>query len=107
MGVLEELREIGVSRGDLVALVAVPEVGLALATSGRSVARARCVSDALAGVVRDVETALRPRWVMWSNATAITLVEAGVRVATALGHRRGPPAALRRLARRIRHGCGR
>src|SRR5207244_1879445 len=35
-----------------------------------------------ANVVRRAEEALRPRWVMWSNATAVALVDAGVRVAT-------------------------
>jgi DNA polymerase-1 len=33
-------------------------------------------------VVRFVEDALRPRWVLWSNDTAATLVLAGVRIAT-------------------------
>ena len=82
MGVQEELREIGVSRGDLVALVVGPETGFAMATPAGGV-RLACGVDEAANVVRCVDEALRPRWVMWSNATAITLVEAGMRVATA------------------------
>ncbi len=75
-----ELRGKGVGRGDLVALVLAPGTGLALAT----VDRMTCVAatDDPVAVVRGVEEALRPRWVMWSNATAVALVEAGVRVAT-------------------------
>ena len=36
----------------------------------------------LAPAVAAVEDALRPRWVLWSNDTAINLIRAGVRVAT-------------------------
>jgi DNA polymerase I len=81
MGALEQLRAIGVARGDLVAMVAAADVGVAMATN----AGTACVGaiDDFAGTVHEVEEALRPRWVMWSNATAIALVEAGVRVATA------------------------
>jgi DNA polymerase-1 len=35
-----------------------------------------------AAVVKLVEDALRPRWVWWSNETAVPLIRAGVRVAT-------------------------
>jgi DNA polymerase-1 len=38
-------------------------------------------ADDPAPVVRAVEEALAPRWVMWSGETALTLVRAGVRVA--------------------------
>jgi DNA polymerase family A len=75
-----ELRAKGVGRGDLVALVIAPDVGLALATADGSIFTTP--TDAPAPLVRELEDALRPRWVMWSNATAIQLVEAGVRVAT-------------------------
>ncbi len=85
MDVLEELREHGVGRGDLVALVVAPEVGVAMATPAGSWCVSAVVEDP-AIVVRRVEEALRPRWVMWSNATAAPLVDAGrevgVRVAT-------------------------
>jgi DNA polymerase-1 len=80
--VLEQLRTGGVARGDLVALVLAPGVGVALATPRDEV----CVPADVeypATVVRRVEDALRPRWAMWSNATAAELVESGVRVATA------------------------
>lgn len=81
MGVLEELRESGVARGDLVALVVAPEVGVAMATPAGTLCVSAAVDDP-ASVVRCVEQALRPRWVIWSNATAVPLVDAGVRVAT-------------------------
>ena len=82
MGALEELRAVGAARGDLVAVVAAPGAGIALATRAGSV----CVPFAVAApadVVRSIEEALRPRWVMWSNETAIAFVEEGVRLATA------------------------
>src|SRR6476660_5579147 len=82
MGALEELRAVGAARGDLVAVVAAPGVGIAMATGAGSV----CVPFAVAApadVVRSVEDVLRPRWVMWSNETAIAFVEEGVRLATA------------------------
>jgi len=39
-------------------------------------------TDDAVAAVRLVEHVLRPRWIWWSNDTATTLVEAGVRVAT-------------------------
>ena len=62
------------------ALVFDPTVGLGVATVGGSWWLAG------AGVSRDVgqvEEALRPRWVLWSNEAAVDLGKAGVRVATA------------------------
>jgi DNA polymerase-1 len=82
MGALEELRATGIARGDLVAVVAAPGVGVALATASGAV-RVSSGAEDPAEVVRRVEEALRPRWVMWSNVAAIAFVEAGVRVATA------------------------
>jgi DNA polymerase-1 len=76
-----ELRRHGVGRGDLVALVIAPGIGVALATPATQLGVAASVDDP-AAVVRRVEHELRPRWVMWSNATARILVDAGVRVAT-------------------------
>ena len=80
MGAVEELRATGTARGDLVAVVAAAGVGVAMATTAGSI---RVAGDDFASVVRAVEDGLRPRWVMWSNATAVTFVEAGVRIATA------------------------
>ena len=76
-----QLLENGITRGDSVALVVAPGTGLAFAdaTATTSVAEP---SDDPARVVQRVEAELRPRWVMWSNATAAQLVGAGVRVAT-------------------------
>ena len=81
-GVVEELQALGVGRGDLVALALVPAVGVAIATSAGGTFVAATDRDPFA-VVNVVEDTLRPRWVMWSNATAIALVTAGVRIATA------------------------
>ena len=78
---LDDLRRSGVARGDLVALVVAPDVGVGLATPAGSLSVPAAADDAVA-VVRSVEEELRPRWVMWSNATAIALVEGGLRVAT-------------------------
>jgi DNA polymerase family A len=64
-----------------VAVAVVPDIGIGLATMARSLA-VPAADDEQATVVRNLEHALRPRWVWWSNETAATLVRAGVRVAT-------------------------
>ncbi|MGO9876719.1 MAG: DNA polymerase [Acidimicrobiia bacterium] len=79
---VEQLRASGVGHGDLVALVFASGVGVAMVTTGRSFSVPAAVADPV-NVVAEVERELRPRWVMWSNATAAALVDAGVRVATA------------------------
>jgi len=79
---VDQLRASGVGHGDLVALAFAPGVGVAMATTGRSCSVPAAVADPV-NVVRDVERELRPRWVMWSHATAVALVDDGVRVATA------------------------
>lgn len=79
--VTDELRRIGVARGALVALTFAPDVGLGLATVGAAWSLPVGVDDP-ASVVRAVEDELRPRWVLWSNETAVALVRQGVRVAT-------------------------
>ena len=81
MDPVTELRENGVARGDLVGLVVAPAIGVALAGPTATTFVAAALESA-ARVVERVEAALRPRWVMWSNATAAPLVEAGVRIAT-------------------------
>ena len=69
----------GIGRGAAVALVAAPEVGVAMATAdGFSWAGG---PEQLV-LVAEVDLVLRPRWVMWSNETAAALVGAGIRVAT-------------------------
>ncbi len=78
---LQSLREHGVARGDLVAIAIAPEIGVALVTRHGTVRVPAAVDDPTT-VVQHLEEQLRPRWVMWSNATALVLVEAGVRVAT-------------------------
>ena len=78
--VVEELCRAGVVRGDLVGLAVAPRVGLGMATTGK-MSVARGIEDPSV-VVRLVEDALRPRWVLWSNDTTATLLRAGVRIAT-------------------------
>lgn len=80
-GAFDELRRLGVARGDLVALVVAADVGVGLATPAGRLSVSAAV-DGCVDVVRSIEAELRPRWVMWSNATAIALVEDGLRVAT-------------------------
>jgi DNA polymerase-1 len=85
--VVEELRRAGVARGQLLGLAIAPGVGvglgvgLATAAGGSQLGVPATAVDPVA-VVAAVEDALRPRWVWWSSASAVPLVEGGVRVAT-------------------------
>ena len=76
-----ELRRAGVTRGDLVGLAVAGGVGLGLAAAG-GVGSLSLAADDPSKTLRHIEQALRPRWVLWSNDTAATLVRAGVRIAT-------------------------
>ena len=71
------LRQAGVSRGDLVALVISPalELGLAAGASSWTV-------PGVAAEIGRADEELRPRWVLWSGQTAARLADAGVRLAT-------------------------
>jgi DNA polymerase family A len=80
--IVDELRAAGVGPGDLVAVAVADGVGLGLALPGAEWSRALSDGDDPGRVVADVEAALAPRWVVWSNATTLALVQAGVRVAT-------------------------
>ena len=81
--VLAELGAAGVARGSLVGVAVAPAVGVGLATAdGRRTWAVGVAADDPVGVVRTIEDALRPRWVMWSGATAGALVAGGLRVAT-------------------------
>jgi DNA polymerase-1 len=83
-GILDALSAAGVVRGDRVALVINPGVGLGVAAAGAVWSlRDLAAEGSPLKIVAAVEAALRPRWVMWSNATALTLARTGVRVATA------------------------
>ncbi len=77
-----ELERLGVARGDLVGLALAPDVGLAMVTR-RGAVVARDATPDLIAAVGAVEAALRPRWVIWSNAAVAPLVRGNVRVATA------------------------
>jgi DNA polymerase-1 len=76
------LRQAGVNRGDLVALVISPTLGLGLATADRAWPVAPEAGPGLAAGVGRADEALRPRWVLWSGQTAARLVADGVRLAT-------------------------
>jgi DNA polymerase-1 len=71
-----------VNRGDLVALVISPTLGLGLATADRAWPVAPEAGPGLAAGVGRADEALRPRWVLWSGQTAARLVADGVRLAT-------------------------
>jgi DNA polymerase-1 len=84
---VDELRQAGVGRGDLVGLAVAPGVGLAMAPSRQAAAShpSRSLSLDVEDPAREVglvDEAIRPRWVLWSNTTAEALVRAGVRIAT-------------------------
>lgn len=79
--VVVELRRAGVARGDLVGLAVAEGVGLGLAAARASGSFSIAVEDPSLPV-RVVEEALRPRWVLWSNDTAATLIGGGLRIAT-------------------------
>jgi DNA polymerase I len=72
----------GVNRGDLVALVISPALGLGLATADRAWTVAPQAGAGLAAEVGRADEALRPRWVVWSGQTAARLAAGGVRLAT-------------------------
>ena len=71
------LRQAGVNRGDLVALVVSPALELGLAAGDRS-----WVVPGVTAEVSRADEELRPRWVLWSGQTAARLAAAGVRLAT-------------------------
>jgi DNA polymerase family A len=74
MGTVDEALAAGVERGTFVA-IAVSEATIALATGART-------WTVEASEIADLDRELRPRWVMWSNATALALARHGTRVAT-------------------------
>ena len=83
--VVSRLEAAGVGRGDLVGLALWPGVGVGLAPSAAdddAVAVEAPDDGGIGAVVAAVEDALRPRWVVWSGATAAALVAGGRRVAT-------------------------
>ena len=78
--IAELLARSGADRGEPVGIAVEPGVGLGIAATGRSWAFS---GNDPCGAIGIVEERLRPRWVLWSNDTAITLARADVRVATA------------------------
>ena len=76
---LDKMRDAGVTAGTLVGL-AVGDgrtAGFATATAAFAVE-----SEDIAQLIADVDVELRPRWVLWSNATATALVNGGTRLVT-------------------------
>lgn len=74
---IAELVEAGVRRRDLLALALRAGVGLGL-THG--VQRWAIAVDDPVSVVAAIERELEPRWVWWSNGTAVPLIAGGLRV---------------------------
>ncbi|HLI01578.1 MAG TPA: DNA polymerase [Acidimicrobiales bacterium] len=94
-------RQAGLQRGDLLAVVVAPGVGVGLAAGTPAATPAGAPAGTPSGgeesgslaltipephgipAVAELEATVRPRWVLWSNATAVTLAAAGVRLAAA------------------------
>ena len=80
---LAELRAAGVTSGSLVGLVvadgsqAVRWAGLATDGGAFAIDIDDLENDSVAQLIADVDVELRPRWVLWSNATASTLIAGG------------------------------
>ena len=72
---LDQLRGAGVGRGDHLALALADDVGLGLATDGRTFQMA---TPDPADVVDRIDAAIGPRWVWWDRATADQIAAAGV-----------------------------
>jgi DNA polymerase I len=77
--VVAALRRAGAAAGGLVALVVGRDGGCAMAVANG--APAITVAGGGGDVIAAVEEELHPRWVVWSGATADTLVSQGVRIA--------------------------
>lgn len=76
----EWLTACGVPRGAMVAL-AVTDAHVGVAVIGRdATASARSFSGDAAALVATADTALRPRWIVWSQDTAAALIAAGTRM---------------------------
>jgi len=104
--VVEELCRAGVVRGDLVGLAVAPRVGLGMATTTGKMSVARGIEDP-SEVVRFVEEALGPRWVLWSNEHRGDASPGRGADRDVLGPSRGASASLRRMAGPIPLVCGR
>lgn len=80
VAVADALARAGVGRGDLVGLVTTGDGVVLAPPSGAPVV---VEHDEVAETIEACESALRPRWAVWSSATAAALVvEHGVRLAT-------------------------
>ena len=79
---VEEMRQVGVRRGDLVGLAIQDDRGCGLAAmpDGRIREWGLAIDDTVAAITA-IERELRPRWVWWTGATAAALLRHGVRVA--------------------------
>ena len=82
-----DLREYGVGAGDLLALavdagddIAPMHAALGI-VDGESI-RTFVIDNDMVATIQAIESEIRPRWVVWSNSTALSLVRSGVRVAT-------------------------
>ncbi len=85
-GLIDALSRAGAHRGDPVALVVKPGSGIGLAVNGQAWAVGGSEMAPTVSPLSDVaaiEAALRPRWVLWSAATASALVRVGLHISTA------------------------
>ncbi len=94
--ILDDLTRAGFERGGLLAVALAPGTGLAVAVSGGPSSSAEHENPV--EVVRRIEEAYRPRWVLWGSDTPTTLVAAGLAHRDVLAHRRSATTPGRWLA---------
>ena len=75
--IVDDLRRAGLERGGFLSLSLVPGAGLAVATLDGA---CLSVADRPVEVVRLIEEAFRPRWVLWGSGVTAVLVDGGLRL---------------------------
>ena len=75
--IADDLRRAGLERGGFLSLSLVPGAGLAVATLDGA---CLSVADRPVEVVRLIEEAFRPRWVLWGSGVTAVLVDGGLRL---------------------------
>ncbi|MBI4882713.1 MAG: hypothetical protein HY826_01510, partial [Actinobacteria bacterium] len=76
---IETLSAAGAHRGSMVGLAVGADDSIGLAIGDRAFAVA---GNGAMQLVGELDRGIRPRWVLWSNATAVTLVACDIRLAT-------------------------
>jgi DNA polymerase-1 len=79
--VVRALRDAGLEAGGLLAVTVAPDLGAGLAVVGARAGVVEVDGASWAEALVAIEAELGPRWAMWSSATAVALLGAGVSVA--------------------------